>query len=383
VTAAALVSIAVTPTNPSTPLGVNVNFVATGTYTDASTQDITTQVTWFSDTTSTATVSNAGGSEGEATPLAVGSTVISASLSTINSNDSGESSTLTVTAAVLASIAVSPIDPTTPLGVSVNFTATGTYTDASTQDITTQVTWFSDATSTATISNAGGSEGEASPVTVGTTVISATLDSINSNDTGESSTLTVTDAALLSISVTPVNPTTPLGVDVSFTATGTYTDASTQDITTQVTWFSDTTSTATISNAGGSEGEASPVTVGTTVISASLTGISSDDSGGSSTLTVSNAVLVSIAVTPVTDSIIVSATTQFTATGTYSDSTKMDITTAVTWSSSNNTVATIDNTTNIGLATGVSAGAVTIDATDSGTGISASDTAEDASLDIL
>ena len=383
VTAAALVSIAVTPTSPSTPLGVNVNFVATGTYTDASIQDITTQVTWTSTDTGIATISNAATSEGEATPVAVGSTDISASLSGISSNDSGESSALTVTAAALVSIAVTPTSPSTPLGVNVNFVATGTYTDASIQDITAQVTWDSTDAGIATISNAAGSEGEATPIAVGSTVISASLSDISSNDTGESSTLTVTAAELVSVAVSPIDPTTALGVNVNFTATGTYTDASTQDITTQVTWFSDTTSTATISNAGGSEGEASPLAVGTTVISASLTGISSDDSGGSSTLTVSNAVLASIAITPVTDSIIVSATVQFTATGTYSDSSTMDITTAVTWSSSNNTVATIDNMTNIGLATGVSVGTVTIDATDSGTGISASDTAEDASLDIL
>ena len=236
--------------------------------------------------------------EGEATPVAVGSTVISASFGGINSNDSVESSTLTVTVAELVSIAVSQGSPSTALGVSVNFSATGTYTDASTQDITTLVTWASTNTGIATISNAGGSEGVATPVAVGSTLISASLGGINSNDSAESSTLTVTVAELVSIAVTPINPSTPLGVDVNFIATGTYTDASTQDITTQVTWFSGTTATATISNAAGTQGEASPVSAGSTVISASLGGISSNDSAESSTLTVTAAELASIAVTP-------------------------------------------------------------------------------------
>jgi trimeric autotransporter adhesin len=40
-----------------------------------------------------------------------------------------------------------------------------------------------------------------------------------------------------------------------------------------------------------------------------------------------------------------------------------DITTSVTWSATPATIATIDNTSNIGLATGVAAGAATIKAT--------------------
>ena len=55
-----LVSIAVTPTNPSIVLGTTEQFTATGTYSDNSTRNLTTSVTWSSSAKSVATISNAG-----------------------------------------------------------------------------------------------------------------------------------------------------------------------------------------------------------------------------------------------------------------------------------------------------------------------------------
>lgn len=76
--------------------------------------------------------------------------------------------------------------------------------------------------------------------------------------------------------------------------------------------------------------------------------------------------LVSIAVTPANPSIAAGSTEQFTATGTYSDSSTANITGSVTWSSSNTGEATIASG---GLATGVSAGSPNIIATDPTTSI--------------
>ncbi len=78
----------------------------------------------------------------------------------------------------------------------------------------------------------------------------------------------------------------------------------------------------------------------------------------------SEATLVSIAVTPASpSSLTVGHTQQFTATGTYSNNSTPNITTSVTWDSSNDAVATISTT---GLATGVAPGSVLITATLSG-----------------
>jgi len=82
---ATLSSIAVTPANPSLPVGSTRQFAATGTYSDGTSQDITTQVTWSSSAGNIATVSNVAGSQGLATGgPSVGTTTISASLGTVS-----------------------------------------------------------------------------------------------------------------------------------------------------------------------------------------------------------------------------------------------------------------------------------------------------------
>ena len=77
----------------------------------------------------------------------------------------------------------------------------------------------------------------------------------------------------MSIAVSPGNPSLALGVAGQFTAAGTFTDGSTQDITNAVAWASGTPSVATISGTG----VASAVAVGTSAITASLTGVTSPD----------------------------------------------------------------------------------------------------------
>ena len=69
-----LKSIEVTPSLVQAAAGTTQQFTATGLYSDNSTQDLTTQVTWSSSDTAAATVSNAAGSNGLATTASVGST---------------------------------------------------------------------------------------------------------------------------------------------------------------------------------------------------------------------------------------------------------------------------------------------------------------------
>ena len=111
-----------------------------------------------------------------------------------------------------------------------------------------------------------------------------------------------------------------------------------------------------------------PLTVGTFsgTITVSLdrysSGAKSVSVSGTGLATVNSAAtLQSIAVTPSNPSISPSKTQQFTATGTYSDGSTKNITTTVTWASSNNAVATIGTST--GLATGMTAGTSQITAT--------------------
>ncbi|MCA9780072.1 MAG: beta-propeller fold lactonase family protein, partial [Candidatus Eremiobacteraeota bacterium] len=184
-----------------------------------------------------------------------------------------DSTTLTVTAAVLESINVTPTNPSIPDGRTRQFTATGTFSDSSTMNLTNSVTWSSGTTATATISNAAGTKGLATAVNPGTTTITADAGGGITDD----ATLTVTAAVLDSIEVTPISPFIQIGQTQQFTATGTFSDSSTMDLTDSVTWSSDTTATATISNAAGSEGLATSVATGTTTITADAGGGKTDN----------------------------------------------------------------------------------------------------------
>ena len=57
---------------------------------------------------------------------------------------------LTITAPTIASISVTPDDLTLGIGIGQQYTATAVYSDGSTQDLTSGVTWSSSATSVAT-----------------------------------------------------------------------------------------------------------------------------------------------------------------------------------------------------------------------------------------
>ena len=88
-TAATLVSIAVTPASPSIVVGTTQQFIATGTYTDASTHDLTHSASWVSSDTAIATVLL-----GEATGVSVGAVTITGTFGGISS----PAANLTVTA---------------------------------------------------------------------------------------------------------------------------------------------------------------------------------------------------------------------------------------------------------------------------------------------
>src|SRR5205814_604778 len=211
-------------------------------------------------------------------------------------------------------------------------------------EMSNSVSWSSSNTSVATVTSGGLATGGAQ----GGRQISA------SGGVTGSTTLTVGPATLVSIAVTPANPSIPKGTTQQFTATGTYSDGSTQNLTSSATWVSSNSAVATINASGLATGAAQ----GTSQISATSGGVT-----GSTTLTVGPALLLSTTVTPANPSIPKGTTRQFIATGTYSDASTLDITSSVTWVSSNPAVATI---TVAGLATGAAQGTSQISATSGG-----------------
>jgi hypothetical protein len=352
VTAAVLTTISVTPTNPSISIDTLQQFEATGIYSDNSVKDLTNLVSWSTQSTLVAIISNQIDSKGKALGVGVGSTGVIARL-----GDIVGATTLLVTPAELISIDIAPININLHTGSEQQYVATGIYSNGRTQDITTSAIWQSSNPNIASISNAPGSEGLAFAIQPGTVAISASSELIVA-----STHLTVDTPALLSITVTPTTPTIANGTQQQFIATGNYSDLSTKDLTAEATWLSSAPSIAVISNTSQSKGLATTQAVGSTIITAAFNGVN-----GNTTLTVSAATLTSIAVTPANPSIPDGTNAQFTATGTYSNLSTKIITNEVTWVSLNPAIATISNAASSqGLATGVHAGSTTINAIASG-----------------
>ena len=257
VTSATVVSISITPSLPSTAAGTTEQFTATATFSDNTTQNLTTDLSWASSNTAIATIS----STGVVNAVGPGSTTISAACKVASLCATlTDSITLIVTPATLVSIAITSATPSIALGTSQAFTATGTYSDSSVQNLTTQVTWNSATLAVATISNSAGTAGVATSVAPGTTLVTAVLGPVTSTAV----TFTVTSATLMSIAITPAVRSIPVTGTEQFTATGIYSDNSTQILTSTVTWASSDGSIASISNASGSQGLATGLLVGST-----------------------------------------------------------------------------------------------------------------------
>ena len=335
VSAPSLVSISVTPVGLTLGIGINQQYVATATYSDGSSADLTSGVTWTSSSPSVATVN----SSGVATTVAAGQTTITATIGAWT-----DTSTLTVVAAQLISIAVSPAVQSIAAGTTQAFTAVGSFDDGSTQ-LLPSVTWSSSLNSVAAVDATGLATG----VGTGTATITAT-----SGSTTGTASLTVTAATLVSIAVTPASSSMAVGTTKQFTATGTFSDSSAQDITAVVVWTSSTPAEATIS----AQGLASSVATGSTTITAAFGSVN-----GSTGLTVSTAHLVSITVAPANPRIAKGTSIKFTATGTFSDGSVATNLSGVSWKSSKPNIASVRGS---GLAHGKKGGTVTITASASG-----------------
>jgi len=327
---AVLVAITIRPSAPSIALGTATQLTATGTYTDRSTQNITTSVEWGSSQPNIAIVSSAG--------LSVSRSIGTASI-TATSGSVNASCQLNVLQAALVSISVGQDRSTVPLGATAHFKAQGTYTDGSTQDVTNSVAWSSSPAGLVSVKPSG--------LATGTRIGTATVNAMSGAIAGGSS-LTVSPAALTSIAVTFGKAAIPLGTVQQLTATGTYSDGSTQNITSSVAWTSSPGGVIAVNAAGLATG----MKLGTASVNAASGAIT-----GTGTLTVSGAPLSSIAVSAASATMPLGTAQQMTAIGTYTDGSTQNLTSAVTWSGSPTGAVTVAPS---GTVTGMKVGTATI-----------------------
>jgi hypothetical protein len=340
-----LVSIALSPTSPTVPLDTAQQLMATGTFSDSSTEQLAS-VTWSSSNPAAVSITDDASNLGAAYVLGPGGATVSACAGSVCG-----STTLTVGSAALISIAITPANGTVPAGLPLQFSATGTYSDGSTQALTSSVTWSSSALPVATINAAG----LASGLIVGSTTIAAASGTVQGT-----ATLTVTSPVLASVTVTPANASIAAGDTQQFMATGTYSDGSAQNLTNTATWSSSGPVIASVSPAGAALANA----VGTATISATAGSVT-----GTASLTVTPAAVIALNINPATLSMVLGSSSQLQAIATLSDGTTQDMTGTVAWSSARPGIASVSSG---GLATANQVGSTTILAEASGVTGSAS-----------
>jgi len=166
----------------------------------------------------------------------------------------------------ITAIQVQPSNAIVAPGVTQQYTATATFGNNSTGDVTSKVTWTTFATNIATISTGGLLTG----VALGTTTVKAQSGSVIGT-TGVS----IQNKQVQSVAIQPLTQTLSLSLGpttVQFTATATYRDGSTGDVTTTSTWNALPSSVASIS----STGLATAVAVGTATVTATTGGVTSN-----------------------------------------------------------------------------------------------------------
>jgi hypothetical protein len=174
----------------------------------------------------------------------------------------------------LTSLAVSPTSASLIQGNTVQVTATGTYDDGSTKNLTGSATWTTSDSSVATVTSGGLVKAATS---IANPPGSATITATSGTLTATSS-ITVNTGPLTSITISTTTPNPAAGQTVVFTAMGTFSGSSQlQNITNQVTWSSNNTAViATIAN--GSGAVLSTANSGaTTNVTATLNGIISNN----------------------------------------------------------------------------------------------------------
>lgn len=357
----------VVPDTAAIAKGETQQFMARGDFSDGTmNSDLTANVQW------SATGTDSGGNAvasidaaGLATGLNQGASSIAALYTGATQSGNSEpaaTAALQVGGRVLVSIAVASNDDddSVPSGVTVSYTATGTYSDNTQENITTQVIWSSDDPSIADIDSG---TGVATTDTVGTATIKAAQGSIDSTID-----LDVTAAELVGVAITPASASVARGDTLQLTATASYTDGSTQDVTTDANanWSTDDNATASVGNAPSTKGKVTgklESAAGTSVtISVSVT-IGGITESGTSSITVTPPRVISLLVEFVDGddgTLTVSETASLKVTAFYADGSDEDVTTDAdtTYRSSNDGVASVDGN---GVITGVSQGSARVD----------------------
>jgi hypothetical protein len=367
-TAGEITSVAVAPASAAVAVGKTTQFVAMATYADGRVRDATRVATWGSRDPGVASVAN-GATPGLATGLVPGGAVVHAWAGHVESREA----LALVGGATVTGVTVLPAAPVVALGDTITLAASATMSTGDPVDATNAADWSAGGAVALALAGprvtAGSSAGTAQVTATLAGVPSAALD------------VTVTAARIERIVVSPPYKELASGSQ-AYTATATYSDGSSADVTSSASWASDNLAAATMSGA-----TATFVAAGTAGVRATLDGVTSREC-----VLNCGPVLLSSVTVAARAGVPKGATRDFAASGAFADGGTRDLTEAANWSSNAATTVSVSTTRGIrGRATGVAdSGTATLTAsvptaagTRSGNTATAASAAERASLFVV
>jgi len=361
-----LVSITLYPSELTITIGQKQQIKATGISADGKQKDISSSVLWFSSAASVAFLEDPLGSPGLVTSVATGSTVITA-----KDPDTGiiGTTSLSVSEAKLISFTLSPEAATIPLGSNFPLSATGSFSDGTSREITAELLWASLNRNVVDVNDADASKGLLNTKSVGSATITAT-----DPETGltGSAKIKVTKAKIISLKILQKNPSVPLGENKQFSVKCSYTDGSSHVLRNSLDWYSSNSSVAQFSNDANKKGLAFSKNAGTAKITAK------DPQTGKTATTLLNvkpAKLVSYLISPRFPSLSLGKKQQLSVIGIYTDRSKKNLTKSSEWSVADQSIAKLTKTyEEKGIVTSLSIGSTVIGARDPGSGMSVTTT---------
>ncbi|MEH0689922.1 Ig-like domain-containing protein [Vibrio cholerae] len=328
-----LVSMQFSPPTINLPVGPVENVTLVGTFNDGSTRDMsdvsTVQYSFSDASVATREVRN---SQAVMLGLKQGATIAKASFNGVDSNDIN----VNIVNATLESISISPDRSEGPQGIEQAYTALGQYSDQSIYNVTNSVNWNTNDAAIASIT----SYGVLSAKSKGVAYITASYNSSGTLIESNQVEFIVTDAEIVSLSITPTSATLPLGdsFNITYTAIAELSDGRTIDVSENgslvwhtkddFAWAGSGNNVSEFARGNFKPNQLTGVNRGTNIAYATIAKIRSNDSN----VSVLDATVVDLEIsTQNVETIAGHTTTQFFATALLSDGSKSNVTSTASW----------------------------------------------------
>lgn len=316
--------------------GDGLDLIVLGIYRDGSINSIDTLERWTSSNPTVAQVNDRGFVEARA----VGTTTVTATFMSMTAT-----ATITVVTARVTSLKLTPANPDLHVGEQAGLLAMAISSDGTSEEVTDRSIWSSSDPKVVIVDR---SNGGLIALAAGTATVKAAYQGLEA-----SATVTVRASQPTSLLLSPAMPVVEPGDSFFMQALLVFDDGSSRDVTGSANWRSSNPGVADVDGAGQ--------------VTASMAGkatFTANHAGFTSTvmITVSNASLQSVSVTPATASVAAGQTQALRLVGQFDDGTTRDLTGRATWVSSSPGVAAVGSGVGAGLVTGVSAGTTTITA---------------------